>query len=240
MPPFKPLRTEKFYAEVADQIKKSIFDGTYGPGDRLPSESDMANLFGVSKVTVRQAIRVLENAGLVFTKQGMGGGIFLSEADTMAVSTYLSDMLKLKRVTQSDLTMARLIFEPDVAALVCGVWEEGDLQELEKNILQAWDAFKKGDLAGTRILSLAFHRLLCSISKNPVIMFTLNSVIDVLEENVIKIALDQEFVRNEIVAHELILERIRARREDEAREEMRGHIRVVHEKLEVMYQSLKA
>ena len=137
MPPFKRLRSEKFSQEIANQIKKSIFDQTFVSGDKLPSENDMAELFGVSSATVRQAIRILESSGLLFTKQGVDGGIFVAEADPAAVSSYLSDMLKLKRVSQSDLTMTRMIFEPDVAALVATVWQDGDLNDMYDNIQQA-------------------------------------------------------------------------------------------------------
>ena len=238
MSTFKPIKTEKFANGVVGQIKESIFDGTYLSGDKLPSESDMAGLFGVSKVTVRQAIRVLENSGLIFTKQGVDGGIFVAEADSISVSSFLSDMLKLKRVTQSDLTMARLIFEPDIASLVADVWKENDLEEPKKNIRQAKLFLEKGDQDNTRLLSLEFHRLICNLTRNPVIIFTLNSVLDVLKENILRFRLDTEFIRNEINDHEIILEKIRRRRKDEAYNEMHKHIGIVHKKLEEMHKGI--
>lgn len=75
----------------------------------------MADLFGVSKASVRQAVRVLENSGIVYTKHGIDGGVFVSEADTISVSSCLSDMFKLWRVTMGDLTMGRIIFGSDIA-----------------------------------------------------------------------------------------------------------------------------
>jgi GntR family transcriptional regulator, transcriptional repressor for pyruvate dehydrogenase complex len=240
MKPFKRLRTEKFSQEVASQIKESIFDGTYILGDRLPSESEMAGMFGVSNVTVRQAIRVLENSGILFTKQGVDGGIFVAEADTMSVSSYLSDMLKLKRVAQRDLTMARLIFEPDIASLVSRVWRGEDLDEIYLNIQQTRLALSKGDLYSARLFNLTFHRLICALTRNPVIIFTLNSVIDVLEENVLTLKLTKAFVLGEVVDHEVIIEKIKSRLPDESREEMRRHIKGVHEELEAAHTHLKS
>ena len=238
MPLFKPLRSEKFSQEVAKQIKKRIFDGTYVSGDKLPSENEMAAMFGVSNVTVRQAIRILESSGLLYTKQGIDGGIFIAEADTTAVSSYLSDMLKLKRVTQSDLTMTRMIFEPDVASLVARIWQGNDLEEIYENIQQAKDALGRGDLENSRLFNLSFHRFIYSLTRNPVIIFTLNSVIDVLEENVLNIKLDRDFVYDEIVAHEAIVKKITLRNPEESRGEMHKHIKKVHEKLETAYQSI--
>lgn len=237
MPPFKPLRTEKFSQEVANQIKESIFDGTYVSGDKLPSESNMAIQFGVSKVTVRQAIRVLENSGIVYTKQGVDGGIFVAEADTMSVSSYLSDMLRLKRVKMSDLTMARIVFEPDIAFRVAKIWESKDLEDVERNVQEAQIALDKDEFRRSRLLNLEFHRLVCNITKNPVVIFALNSVIDVLEENVLKTELDRDFIRDEIIAHETILEKIRSREREQAHDEMRKHIKRVHKKLEEIYSS---
>jgi len=237
MPPFKPVKTEKFAQEMANQIKQSIFDGTYASGDKLPSEGELAKLFCVSKVTVRQSVRVLESSGLVYTRQGVEGGIFVAEADSLAVSSYLSDMLKLKRVTQSDLTLSRLIFEPDIASLVASVWRGTDLEATEENLRQAQASLKRGDLGNTRLLNLAFHRLVCAVTRNPVIIFTINSVMDVLEENVLRINVEKGFIQRQVLEHERILEKIRDRKADEAYEEMREHIGIVHEKLEAMRNS---
>lgn len=238
MKPFKPLRSEKFAQEVANRIKTSIFDGTYGSGDRLPSENEMAGMFGVSSVTVRQAIRILESSNILYTRQGADGGIFVAEADASAVSSYLSDMLKLKRVTQRDLTMTRMIFEPDIAAMVARVWESDDLDEVHENIRQANTVLAEGNLDAARLLNLTFHRRICSLTRNPVVIFTLNSVIDVLEENVLRIKMDKTFVRDEIRAHERIVEKIQTRSPEGSRREMHTHITLVHEKLEAAYDNL--
>jgi DNA-binding FadR family transcriptional regulator len=228
---FKPLKSRKYAAEVAGQIKKRIFDGTYGPGDKLPSESQLAQVFEVSTVSIRQAIRVLENSGLVCTKRGADGGVFVTEADTIAVSTYLSDMLQLKRVRLSDLTMARLIFEPEIARVAAERWKDDELAELEQNVCMTQDALNAGEIKKARIYNLNFHRIISKLTKNPVVIFTLNSVMDVLKDNVGETEIDEEFVRNELIAHKTILENIRFRNTGMAHDQMRVHIRTVHEKL---------
>lgn len=229
--PFKKLRTENLSQEIVTQIKKSIFGGTYEPGDKLPSERDLAEKFGVSNITVRQAVRVLENSGILNTRVGASGGIFVADADTIAVSSYLSDMLKLKRVTLSDLTMTRLIFEPDIASLVSQSWKDQDLDIIYENIKKAESIYKEGDLAQTRLVNLTFHRHISSITRNPVIMFTINSVINVLEENIVTIQLGKDFVLKEIKAHMNILKTIESRDIDAAREAMQSHISTVHKQL---------
>ncbi len=232
---FKPLRNEKFSQEVASRIKESIFDETFAPGDKLPSEGKMAKAFGVSNVTVRQAVRVLENSGILYTRQGVDGGIFVAEADTKSVSSYLSDMLRLKRVTMSDLTMARVIFEPEIAYLASAVWNDGDLEAVENNIKAAEDALVQGKPLDARILNLQFHQLVCNITKNPVVTFALDSVIDVLEENVMKSTSDTEFTTEVVAAHKVILDKIRDREKEEARDVMKKHIERVHGRLDTLY-----
>ena len=232
--PFEPIKSQKYSDTIANKIKESIFDGYYSSGDRLPSENKMAEKFGVSNVTIRQAIRILEYSGIIYTKQGADGGIFVAEADTKSVSSYFSDMLKLKRATQSDLYMARLIFEPDVAHMVALVWRDGDLEEAEKSIRRAREAFQKNDFFNARVYSISFHRLIAAITRNPVIIFTLNSVIDVLQENIVKVKFGRDFILKTIDSHEIVLGKIAARKADEARDTMRMDIKLVYDKVDAM------
>lgn len=228
---FVPLKSGKYATEVAKQIKKSIFRGTYRPGDKLPSETELAHVFEVSTVSIRQAFRVLESSGLVYTKRGAEGGVFVAEPSTMVVSTYLSDMLQLKRVTLSDLTMARLIFEPEIARRVAETWQDEDLEDLDDNIVVAQAALESGQTKLTRAHNLSFHRIMSSMTKNPVVVFTINSVMDVLEANVSETDLEDDFVADELLAHKKILEHIHTREGDMVYDQMRVHIRIVHGRL---------
>lgn len=231
MAQFETIRVKKLAEEVGQRIKKSIFDGIFASGDKLPSEHELAVQFGVSQITVRQAVRVLESAGIIYTKQGVEGGLFVAEADTEVVSSYLSDMLQLKRVSQEDLTVSRLLFEPDIATRSAAVWKAGDLDILEQNIQDAQAAFDRDDLNAARIYNLGFHRMLCAITKNPVIIFALNAVIDVLEENVVTLQLSRDFIHQEIAEHGVLLEKVRARDTEGVRMEMQKHIQEVHDAL---------
>jgi len=231
MAQFEPIRVKKLAEEVGQRIKGSIFDGTFASGEKLPSEHDMALQFGVSQITVRQAVRVLESAGIVYTKQGVEGGIFVAEADTAAVSSYLSDMLRLKKVTQSDLFMSRYVFEPDISATVTREWRKGELKDLDDNIDLARRTLAGGDAVGARLCNLTFHRILCAITKNPVIIFALNAVFDVLEENVTALKLPLDMIRDEIDEHVILVDKMRLRDADGVRREMQRHIEKVHDEL---------
>ena len=66
---------------IVEQIRDAIFSGELKPGDRLPPEKDLAENFGVSKASLREAFRALEALGMLEIRQGMAGGAFVSEVD---------------------------------------------------------------------------------------------------------------------------------------------------------------
>lgn len=115
MTPFRPIRQMRVSEEVAEQIKESIMQGSFKPGDRLPAERDLANEFGVSRTAVRQALSSLQNTGFIVTKQGSGGGAFITDLTfDHLVSTYL-DLFLSDKISIPELYEVRLLVEPEAA-----------------------------------------------------------------------------------------------------------------------------
>ena len=77
---FKPIQPKKVSTQIADQIRDSILAGEFSPGDKLPPERELAEMFGVSRPSVREALNILATAGLVMSYQG-GGTVVLSLVD---------------------------------------------------------------------------------------------------------------------------------------------------------------
>ncbi|HEY9279792.1 MAG TPA: winged helix-turn-helix domain-containing protein, partial [Eoetvoesiella sp.] len=75
-PTFAPIKAKRAFEQVCEQIRREVAAGTLRPGDRLPPERELAEQLGVSRTAIREALRSLENAGLVQCQQGMGGGAF--------------------------------------------------------------------------------------------------------------------------------------------------------------------
>ena len=82
------------YRQVADQLRALIVTGQIRPGERLPSEASLANLFGVSRGTVREALRELSAQALVETSRGAAGGSFVTQPDPESVSEFLESPLR--------------------------------------------------------------------------------------------------------------------------------------------------
>jgi GntR family transcriptional regulator, transcriptional repressor for pyruvate dehydrogenase complex len=113
-----PLRTNSTSAAaVAARIRELITDHGLVVGDRLPSERDLGDRLGVSRVTVREALHRLKGRGLVTIRVGRGGGTFVSAPTESRMSTGLSDLVQLWPVTAEEIVEARRVLELRVLAL---------------------------------------------------------------------------------------------------------------------------
>src|SRR5512136_1958727 len=112
MPTFKPIKQLRVSEEVAKQLKESILLGNYNTGDKLPAERDLAEEFQVSRVSIREAIRKLENSGLIITRQGATGGAYVTDLSFEYLVSAFLDLFLADKISISDLRQVRLIVEP--------------------------------------------------------------------------------------------------------------------------------
>src|SRR5207245_10555911 len=112
-----PIGRGRASEEIVSQIERAIFDGELQTGDRLESERELAERFGVSRITVRDALRVLEARGLVHVKVGASGGAFVSDTNVDQVAESISTMIQLRRMTLSGVAEARTVVETATSEL---------------------------------------------------------------------------------------------------------------------------
>lgn len=93
----EPINPQRIYQEVANQLRRSISQGKLRPGDKLPAERNLAQMFGVSRNTVRDAMRALELSGLIELKLGSAGGAFVLSGSSNAVVNGMRDLYFLGR-----------------------------------------------------------------------------------------------------------------------------------------------
>ncbi len=127
---FTPVTAGRISEEIVDQIKAAIFDGRLRRGDRLPSERDLTERFGVSRVTVRDALRILEASGLIEIRVGARGGAVVTAPGAARVGEGISNMLLLSALTPAEVTEARMVFELGTVALICERADDTDIAEL--------------------------------------------------------------------------------------------------------------
>lgn len=127
---FRRLNVGRISGLIVDQIRLLVRDGHLAPGDRLPSERELCERFGVSRVTVREALRVLEANGLITIKVGARGGAFITTPSSERVGEGIADLLTLSAITATEVTEARRVFELGIVPLVCERADEDDVREL--------------------------------------------------------------------------------------------------------------
>jgi DNA-binding FadR family transcriptional regulator len=151
---------------VIAQIRRAILSGQYRPGDRLPTEREMAQQFGVSRVTVRDALRALEANGLVRVKVGGQGGPYVAQPDISLVSDSIGTHLHLRGTTFEELAEARQVLETTAAQLAAQRATEEDLRAL-KAAIQGPIQPPLGDSATS---SLDFHTALVIAAHNQALL----------------------------------------------------------------------
>jgi len=220
--PFHPVHVARASDEVVQQIKALIFSGQLGPGDQLPSEKDLTEQFGLSRITIRDALRVLESDGLIEIRVGARGGAFVATPSTRRVSESLTTLLRLKHIALRELIEARLVVEPHVAFLAAKRATARDIKAMEQAVANARAARKAED---PRFMphSLAFHLALAEAAKNQVLLFTVNSFRTPFYE-VLATLPPQDMAKRAIADHQQILDAIKARDGVRAQQLMHEHI----------------
>src|SRR5947209_11963517 len=131
---FEPVKMQRVSDEILRQIKEAVLGGTFQIGDRLPNERALAEQFAASRTSVREALRGLEQEGVIYVKKGASGGVFVAHVDHQLVARPMETLLRLKKVSIHHITVARLIFEPEAARLAATRATAEDLEEMQQVI----------------------------------------------------------------------------------------------------------
>ncbi|MFM0229622.1 FadR/GntR family transcriptional regulator [Paraburkholderia sediminicola] len=178
---YEVVQTSRAFEEVMAQLRRLVVQGHLRPGDRLPSERDLAVKLGVGRNTIREAIRGLEMSGVLELHKGAHGGAFLVAPNGETVATAFQDMFQLGSVTPSQLTEARLRFTASIVPVACERCTPQDIAELEKNIGDARKADRAGDYVRRSRINLQFHKILARSTGNPIFVAVMDGLVAVME-----------------------------------------------------------
>ena len=178
---FRLIKTPRAFEEIAAQIRKELSNRRLRPGDRLPAERALAEQFGVSRNTLREALRSLENSGLLRLQKGASGGAFVRECTGDAIVAGLRDMFHLGAIQPEHLTEARVLIESIAVRAACERATSEDLAALKVNLASAEQAARaKVNFYDQAAIHLDFHRILARATKNPVMVIVMEALIDVM------------------------------------------------------------
>ncbi len=229
---FKSVRPDRISQAIVDQIKEAIFQKRIKTGDKLPSERQMMEQFQTSRVTVREALKTLEHSGILEIKRGIQGGAFVRDPDVKFVNNFLQDMFSMGNIKVFDLTEARMAVEPFSVRIATQRIGGECLGQIKQNIHETGECLKNNNPIDARILTLEYHRLIAQASKNPVIFFLVDSIMDIMENNVSTITISTESVESTLHFHMKIYEAIVNRDAQKAQDWMLKHVQQIQTALE--------
>lgn len=175
---FTPIRTRRVFEEVIDQFRMQMRSGQLRPGDKLPSERELARQFRASRNAIREALRTLEVAGFIEMQTGAKGGAYCRDIDARLIADSMRDMLHLGQITLEHLTQARLWMETIVTRVACERATEEDFAELEANIRLGVELLQQGRLDEKVAVNIEFHNILARATKNPVLILNMRLLMD--------------------------------------------------------------
>jgi GntR family transcriptional repressor for pyruvate dehydrogenase complex len=223
----KHVRKTKVYHEIVEQIKALIAAGRIKPGDRLPPERELAELFKASRNSVRDAIRVLEQMGMIDSRQGDGTYIRSVTADE--VTAPLALCLLQSRTQMRELWEVRRVLEPPLAEAAAARITEEELDELETIL----DVQRRKVEIGLLALEedAAFHYGIAQAAGNHVMLHVMDTLVDLLRQSRERSLQQGDRPVFSHAGHVRILAALRRRDPVAARTEMLHHLREVEERV---------
>lgn len=214
------------YQQVANQLRSLILQGRLSPGDRLPNEAELCAHFGVSRSTVREALRLLASRDLVETTRGVTGGTFVSRVNPDKVREYLETSLGLmtgaQDVTALEMLEAREVLEVPSARLAAERAGADTVEALRKAVEREKDSRGRGPKFEEH---RNFHQLVVEAADNELLSLMNQPVFLVLRARFLRPDIDQDFWLSVDDDHEDILEHIAEGDADGAAQAMRAHLR---------------
>jgi GntR family transcriptional repressor for pyruvate dehydrogenase complex len=171
---FHPIKGKRVFEEVSQKIKELVINGVFEPGDRLPSEMEIAKQFNVGRQSVREALRLLEHSGLITIQQGGNGGPLIKDTMIDKIRELLVDAIRVRKITLEELTSARVDIEKLVLTKIHDRIGDIDLRVLQENVAAARKKLNNGEIATEE--NIAFHVLLAEASKNPVFLLVVETL----------------------------------------------------------------
>ncbi len=238
LPPAPVRRVRKAYEQVYDQLRDLIMRGEIKRGTRLPNEAVLASDFGVSRGTVREALRVLAAQNLIRTAKGAGGGSFVTLPTVDHISTFLQSNISLLSesddVSLAEFLEARELLETFAARQCASRRSPEDLERLRDTIVE------DPAVLGTDehyVLNKEFHTAVVDGCQNTLICIAAQPVFSVLQHRLSREQMSNAFAKRLNEDHRAIFNAIEAGDGEAAADEMRKHMAYLSKTYKKMWRS---
>ncbi|MHB1567647.1 MAG: FadR/GntR family transcriptional regulator [Solirubrobacteraceae bacterium] len=218
-------RVRKAYEQVADQLRELIMSGDLAPAQRLPNEAALATQFGVSRSTIREALRELSAMSLIRTSKGANGGSFVTIPTADHISDFLGANISLlsqsEHVSLDEFLEVRELLEVPAARLAAARRSEEDLEKLRAAV-----PGRPLELGTSQqfVYNKDFHSALVVASGNTLLSICAQPVFSVLQTNLKRSTLGRRFHKRVNEDHRALLAAVEAGDEVGAAEQMHEHL----------------
>lgn len=227
-----------FSQEIEKQIEKAILSKKFIPGQKLPTELELCETFGVSRTALREALQMLSARGLISVKKG--SGIYVEKYSTAnairQMRLYLE--LNLDRDYLQHIVQVRNLLEPNFARLSVKNRTESDLQYMEEKII-ALENCPPHDFKIEGGLDRDFHLAIAHSSGNPMIPLIITPIYQIMPKIKELILAEIDDVKKlTVVSHRLIYDKILVQDEEGAFEAMTEHLKTAEEHANLIAEKL--
>lgn len=216
----KPIKRTKLNEEVFQQLKELLIDGAWKQGEKLPGENDLAEQFGVSRITIRQALQRLASLGLIETRVGKGS--FVCNPQLGNVMEQLSPLVFLDENAIWQANEFREMLDTWSAKLAATRAKESDIDSLKKNHAAMVDCSKAKNWEKFAKLDFEFHIMIGEITGNQLISKTYQILYSVIQTSVYQMVERMGFLALDY--HLQLIEAIASHNPEEAERIAREHV----------------
>ena len=223
-------KSPKYYEIILEWFKQQMTTGTLKEGDSIPSERDLAAQFGVSRVPVREALRILEYIGIVTNSSD---GMVIQHVDVQMTAPKINFASEITRETMENLFEVRVFLESAAAYYAAIRRTEEDLKGLKKSIDLMADACLNGSQSDEKVIQAShdFHLRVIKAVKNPVLENMYRNLYDLLEISKYYTLNLADNLDSSLMDHEAIYYKIQNAEADMASKYMRLHLMRAKKKL---------
>jgi DNA-binding FadR family transcriptional regulator len=240
---FRAARQNRIFQDVVEQIQEAIIDGQLKVGDRLPPERDLKEMLQTSRSTLREALRVLEQKGLIEIKLGMGGGAVVKKVTSDLVAESLDLLIRSNQVSLQHIAEFRERVEGDVVRLATSRLTKADIDALEKLLDDSRQCLARGVDGVPDFLSADqhIHQYFAKITGNPIYISLFktmhNNIRRYFDELLFK---EESEMRENLQDLESVVAAMKKGDADTACKIVRTHVRRFNDYMEIREQQKKA
>ena len=211
----------RLHERITAQVRELISSGELKPGDRLPPERKLAELFHVSRNSVREAIRTLQDKQILISRPG--SGTFVADLDKEDMLRAMSEAFERQQTNLEEILELRQILEPGVARLAAQRISNSSLASLEK-LIDRQEAALDADADEVTRMDLLFHQTLIDATGNTTLASVLDTIGEKIRDTRSETLQNEARARRSIEAHRKILTALKKRDGDLAAREMEDHL----------------